>query len=449
MKQVLTSLTLNVLIIFSNISAAALPVAVDGQPLPTLAPMLEKVQKSIVSISTDIKLKSPSEPFYDDPFFRRFYEQRHAAKKARQRQLAAAGVVVDAENGYILTNEHSIVSANKIIVTFSDGREAQANLIGVDKLSDVAVIQVNVDGLTAIDLGDSSRMRVGDFVVSVGDPLDSQSTITSGLISALDKGGVLKTHQNFIQSDAGYGPGILVNLRGEFIGLNISRVAQTAGSTRIGFSTPSNLAMNLKEQIVEYGVPQRGYLAIQAQDLTPALAKMFSVKGRRGAIITGVAKKSSAQEANVKVGDVVLKIDDKPISRGRDLRALINYQFAGDPVNLLVMRDGKEILLRAILESSSKSARMATMIHHQLDGATFNEVDPKQISPELKGGVLATKVEKGSVAWSHGVRANDLVVSANRKSVNNLDDFREAIDDKDVLMLNIVRDDGALFLLLQ
>jgi len=446
MKYLLIILSLSALIGAPVVANAALPVAVDGQQLPTLAPMLEKVQKSIVSITTDIQLRRKASPFNDDPFFRGFFERREA--KNRQRQLAAAGVVIDAENGYILTNEHSISGANKISVTFSDGQEVPARLIGVDKISDVAVIQVamdSVNNLTQISLGDSSAMRVGDFVVSVGDPLGSQSTITSGLISSVGKGGVLQKNQNFIQSDAGYGPGILVNLRGEFIGLNISRVAQTAGSTRIGFSTPSNLATKLKEQIVEFGTPQRGYLAIQAQDLTFELARAFGINERQGAVITSVVKDSSAERGGVRVGDVVLDVDGKAIRRSRDLRALINYQFAGDSVALTVLRDGAEVSLVTQLESSSKPSRMATMIHHQLDGATFNEYR----SEGQRNGVLATKVERGSIAWNHGVRANDLVISANRKSITSLDDFLQAISNKDVLMLNIVRNQDAMFLLLK
>ena len=445
MKYLLILVSLYTLVSVPVLVNAALPVAVDGQPLPTLAPMLEKVQKSIVSISTDIQLKKKATPFNDDPFFRGFFDRREAR---RQRRLAAAGVVIDAKNGYILTNEHSISGANKIIVTFSDGVEMPAQLIGVDKISDVAVIQVGMDqvsSLTQITLGDSSVMRVGDFVVSVGDPLGSQSTITSGLISSVGKGGVLQKYQNFIQSDAGFGPGILVNLRGEFIGLNIARVAQTAGSTRIGFSTPSNLAMELKRRIVEFGTPQRGYLAIQAQDLTYELAKAFGIGEHQGAVITSIAKGSSADQAGFHVGDVVVDVDGKAIRHSRDLRALISYQFAGDSVDLTVLRDGLEVPLTTLLESSSKPTRMATMIHHQLDGATFNE----QRSVGERKGVLATKVERGSVAWNHGVRANDLVVSANRKSVRNIDDFLKAISNKDVLMLNIVRNQGAMILLLK
>ena len=259
-----------------GVSNAALPVAVDGQALPTLAPMLENVQKSIVSISSEIQQRANDNCFYDDPFFRRFFD-RNQSSRNRNRLSAAVGVIVDSRNGYILTNEHSIAGATNIVVTLHDGREVMAQIIGVDKVADVAVIKVDAQSLTQIAIGNSDALRVGDFVVSVGDPLGTQSTITSGLVSALSKKSALKNHQHFIQSDAGFGPGVLVNLNGDLIGLNIARVAETAGSTRIGFSTPINLAMKIKQQIVDYGVPQRGSLAVQVQDLTPQLAQAFNI----------------------------------------------------------------------------------------------------------------------------------------------------------------------------
>jgi len=431
-----------------SISSAALPVAVDGQPLPSLAPMLERVQMSVVSITSDLQRRASTERFYDEPFFKRFFDQSQN-RRSRNRQLTAVGVVVDAENGYILTNEHSIAGASNITVTFPDGEEVTAQLVGVDKVADVAVIKVEKANLTEVVVGNSNVLRVGDFVVSVGDPLGSQSTITSGLISALSKRGALRTHEHFIQSDAGYGPGILVNLRGEMIGLNISRVAQTAGSTRIGFSTPVNLAMKIKQQIIDYGVPQRGFLAVQAQDLTPELASVLNVSEPRGAVITRVAKGSSAEQSGVQVGDVILKVENQAIKRSKDLRSLVGYHFAGESLQMDVLREGSKITLSPVLESSAQPSKIDSMIHYKLDGATFKEVSVNQGGSIDSDGILTTNVRKGSVAWNNGVRVNDLIVSANRQEISNLDDFRTAVNNKEVLMLNIVRGNGALFLLLQ
>ena len=428
-----------------SLSMAALPVAVDGQELPSLAPMLERVQKSVVSITSDLQRRAVNDRFNDTPLFKQFFEP---SQDSRNRLLTAVGVVVDAENGYILTNEHSIAGSSNIVVTFSDGQEVAARLVGVDKVSDVAVIKVEKANLTEVVIGDSDELRVGDFVVSVGDPLGSQSTITSGLISALSKQEALKSHQHFIQSDAGYGPGILVNLRGDMIGLNISRVAQTAGSTRIGFSTPINLAMKVKQHIIEFGVPQRGFLAVQAQDLTPELANVLSISEQRGAVITRVAKDSNAELSGIQVGDVVLKVGNQFIRRSNDLRSLVGYHFAGDSLAMDVLREGERLTLSPILEPPARSAKVDSMIHYKLDGATFKEVSISQSGSDSKG-VLATNVKEGSVAWNNGMRINDLIISANRQEVSSLDELRAAINNKDVLILNIMRGNGALFLLLQ
>lgn len=445
LRQIIIVITLTTI---NTVSSAALPVAVNGQPLPSLAPMLERVQESVVSINSDVQRRVRSNRFYDDPFFKRFFEQTQGSG-SQNRQATTVGVVVDAANGYILTNEHSIEGATNIMVTFPDGEEVPARVVGVDKVADVAVIQVDKANLTEVATADSDVLRVGDFVVSIGDPLGSQNKITSGLISALSNQTALKNHQHFIQSDAGYGPGILVNLHGEMIGLNISRVAQTSRSVRIGFSTPINLAVRIKQQIIEFGAPQRGFLAVQTQDLTPELASVLNIFEERGVVITRVAKGSNAEQSGVQVGDVVLKVENQFINRSNDLRSLVGYHFAGDTLDMNVLRKGSKITLSPVLESSTKVSKIDAMIHHKLDGATFKEISINQGGSIGSEGVLAANVQKGSIAWNNGMRANDLIVSANRREVSNLDEFRTAINNKEVLMLNIVRDNGALFLLLQ
>jgi len=207
--------------------------------------------------------------------------------------------------------------------------------------------------------------------------------------------------------------------------------------------------MKIKQQIVDYGVPQRGSLAVQVQDLTPQLAQAFNIPEQRGAVITQVANGSSAEVSGIKVGDVILKVENQYINRSSDLRSLVGYHFAGDALEMEVLRDGKQQRLSAVLESSTRPSRIGTMIHHKLDGATFKEVSVNQSDVPVKEGVLTTNVKKGSIAWNNGVRANDLILSANRKNVSSLEEFRSAISNKDVLMLNILRENGALFLLLQ
>ena len=425
---------------------AALPTEVEGQPLPSLASMVEKVQASMVRIAVQTRATARRDPF-DDPFFRRFFDSRRGAK--RTREMFTTGVVVDAERGFILANESAVRGANKIKVTLSDGREVDGSVLGSDATTNVAVIKVSVAGLAAIELGNSDDLRVGDFVVSIGDPLGTENTLVTGLVSALAEKNSLQAYQNFIRSDAAVGPGVLVDLNGSLVGLNIAKSATTAGSARVGFATPVNMAMRVKQQVLDFGTPQRGFLAVQIQDLTSSLAQAFSIEQKSGAVITSVNPGSTAEVAGLEVGDVVLEIDRQAINRGNDLRNIIGQHFAGDTLDMTVARQGQTINLAPILESSTSPSRQGQMIHFQLEGATFKDSETQAVSTATKQGVRVSSVEQGSVAWRHGVRTNDLIVAANRKPVANLDGLRSAISGEDVLMLNIVRDSGALFLLMQ
>jgi len=430
-------------------ASASLPASVEGQPLPSLAPMVERVQQSLVRISVTTPLQARRDPF-DDPFFRRLFDQRRPSAR-RVREVYATGVVVDGLEGLVLTNEHSVRGVESVRVTLSNGEQVDGQVLGSDPTSDVAIIKVSVSGLTAIDIASSNELKVGDFVVSIGDPLGQENTLVTGIVSALARHNSLHVYQNFIRSDAAAGPGVLVNLRGEMVGFNIAKSAQTAGNHRIGFSTPVDMAFKVKEQLVKFGAPQRGFLAVQVQDLTPDLAGAFSIRQSGGAVISRVIEGSSADQAGIETGDVILQVNGQQISGGNDLRTIITKKFAGENLNLTIAREGEYIELNTILESSTRTAKTGTMIHHQLDGAVFKESDAHQVSANAngEGGVLISQVKQGSVAWEHGVRANDRIVSANRKEVNDIDSLREAIDGKEVLMLNIVRGTGSMFLLLQ
>lgn len=431
-------------------SKASLPMHVDGQELPSLAPMIERVQASLVSIAAQTQVRNSRDPF-DDPFFRRFFDQRRSSKQAHG--VFSAGVVIDSIEGLILTNEHSVRGASEVSVTLNDGRAVQGQVLGSDVASDVALIKVNEAGLTAIGIADSAALKVGDFVVSIGDPLGEENTLNTGIVSAVAKVNSLHAHQHFIRSDAAVGAGVLVNLRGELVGLNIAKAAQTAGNARIGFSTPINVAMRIQDQLVKFGAPQRGFLAVQVQDLSKGLADAFDIQqvnGQNGGVvITSIGEGSSAQRSGLQVGDVVLKVGAQSISRSNDLRSIIGQQFAGDALDLTVIRAGTTLTLQPILESSTRASKIGTMVHHQLDGATFKNTDAQQVSTNIESGVVVSQVKPGSVAWKHGVRENDLIVSANRREVRDLASFKEAIRGKEVLMLNIVRGNGSLFLLLQ
>ena len=444
--------------IFSQYTmATTLPLAVDDVPVLSLAPMLERVQKSIVSITSEATINVRRDPF-DDPFFRRFFDQRRSSA-TRKKETRSVGVIIDAEAGYVLTNEHAVRGATSISITLGTGQVFNGVLVGTDSAFDLAVVKldsaepdsVELDPveLSSIDLGDSSQLRVGDFVVSIGDPLGDQNTVLSGIISSPAKPNSLKQYQHFIQSDAAVGSGVLVNLRGELIGLNIAQSSSTASNSRIGFSTPINQAMKVTSQLVQYGTPQRGFISVRVQDLTQQLAQAFDLSQTGGVVVTSVTDGSQADKAGMQIGDVVLSAGGQVIRSRKELMTVVSHQFAGDTLDLRVMRQGQELNLQTVLESSSMVSKSGTLIHRQLEGATFNELAGRGQSLGLNGGVVVSKVTQGSVAWDHGVRANDVITSVNRKSIKDLAEFREAIRGQEVLMLNIVRGSGAMYVLLQ
>ncbi len=430
---------------------AALPLAVDDVAVPSLAPMLERVQTALVSVSAEATVQVRRDPF-DDPFFRRFFDQRRTA--TRTREARSVGVVVDSALGYVLTNEHAVRGASKITITLDNGQKLNGILVGTDPTFDLAVVKIepadSLQGLVQIEMGDSSALRVGDFVVSIGDPIGEQNTIVSGIVSASAKPHSLKQYQHFIQSDAAVGSGVLVDLQGRLVGLNIGQSTQTAANSRIGFSTPVDMAMKVQKQLVKYGTPQRGALAVRLQDLTQQLASAFDLRQTNGVVITSVTEGSAAQQAGLQTGDVVLKAGEQAVSNRKDLMTIIGHQFAGETLRLTVLRKGEQKLIDATLESSSRASKIGTLIHRQLEGATLNSLGAQKANFDgANAGVLVSKVSRGSVAWNHGIRPNDIITSVNRKPVNDLDSFRKAIADQDVLMLNILRGTGAMFVLLQ
>lgn len=447
-----------VFILFSINAHAALPTVVDGEPLPTLAPMLERIQGAVVNISTEsqVRVRSRSlDPFFDDPFFRRFFDvPNRRAPKSRKRQGLGSGVIFDAKNGYILTNSHVIDRADKITVTLKDGREFEAEMVGADKESDIAVIKVEAKDVTEIPLGDSDALRVGDFVVAIGNPFGLRQTVTSGIVSALGRSGLgIESYEDFIQTDASINPGnsggALVNLRGQLIGINTAILAPSGGNVGIGFAIPINMALQLKNQLVEFGKVRRGKIGVHIQDLTPELAEAFNIEQTKGAVITKVEKDSRAEKAGIEAGDVVTGVNGKEIDNGSDLRNAIGLLRVGEEIKLSVLRAGKLKTIKTDIDAIEEDAAVGNNLNDKLQGATFSELSDGQLSSSKVGGVLVTKVEQGSSAYYHGLREGDIILSANRQPVSDLESFRKALKNHDVLLMNIQRGDGALFLLLQ
>ena len=272
----------------------------SSQDLPTLAPVVSKVTPAVVNISVLTRSPLEDNPLFQDPFFRRFFELPE--RPQRKEQATGSGVIVDAAHGYVITNDHVVKDAEKIIVILKDRRQFEAKLVGTDPGTDIAVLRIDAKGLSALPFGDSDKLRVGDYVIAIGNPFGIGQTVTSGIVSALGRTGLTpQGYEDFIQTDASINPGnsggALVNLRGELIGINSAIIGPSGGNVGIGFAVPSNMARRVMEQITRFGEVRRGRLGITMTDLTPALAKELGVSARAGAMITAVQPGSPAEKA--------------------------------------------------------------------------------------------------------------------------------------------------------
>ena len=318
LKKIFISLACLGLLI--QVASAALPLDwfANESKMPTLAPMLDQSKPAVVNIATRSHVPVQYNPLLNDPFFRRFFNipQQQQPQK-RTTQSLGSGVIFDAKQGLVLTNNHVIQRADEITVSLTDGRSFQAELVGSDPETDVALIKIPAEQLTALPLADSDQLRVGDFVVAIGNPFGLGQTVTSGIVSALGRSGLgIEGYENFIQTDASINPGnsggALVNLRGELVGINTAIFSpnQRVGNIGIGFAIPSNMVRQISDQLIKYGEVKRAYLGVQMQDITPDLAKAFNLDSNNGAVVTRVQKGSAADDAGVKVGDIITAVDN-------------------------------------------------------------------------------------------------------------------------------------------
>ncbi|BDU19963.1 Do family serine endopeptidase [Dyella sp. GSA-30] len=404
------------------IGRAALPPSVDGQPLPSLAPMLEKVTPAVVNISTKTRVKV-RDPFFDDPVFRQMFGLNGGARE-RVEQSLGSGVIVDAAKGYVLTNNHVVGGADDISVTLQDGRNFKGKLIGTDPETDVAVVQIQGTDLKALPLANSDQLRVGDFVVAVGDPFGLGQTATSGIVSALRRSGLGNSgYQNFIQTDASINPGnsggALVNLRGELVGINTMIFSPSGGNVGIGFAIPTNLSSEVMQQLIAHGKVSRGTLGIDTQEITPRIAQVLGLKSSEGVVVTRVSNGSVADQADVQTGDVITAVDGKPLRNPQDLRNSEGLLPVGSSVKLTVTRGGtpRDITLKLTPE------KLATLDGGKLDarlvGVTFSEL-PQNLRSQGVAGVQIASVAKGSRAEQSGLKQGDILLGIGNLRVTSL-----------------------------
>ena len=417
------------LILSSAAWPSALPAEVDGQPLPTLAPMLARVVPGVVNVSTVTQIAVDEHPLLRDPFFRRFFSVPQ--RRQRESESLGSGIVIDAKRGIVLTNHHVVRSADEIRVTFQDGRRVQAKLIGSDPETDIAVLQVDADDLTAIPIADSDQLRVGDFVVAIGSPFGLAQTVTSGIVSALGRTGLgIEGYENFIQTDASINPGNsggpLVNLRGELVGMNTAILAPGGGNVGIGFAIPMNMALTVAHQILDYGSVRRGLFGASVQDLTPDLSAALDIKLLRGAVIADVEPDSAAERAGLRPGDIVTAVDGQPVRSGADLRNRVGLLRAGTQVELDVLRGDKHHRLKGRIEDPYANFVQGETLAPELEGALVGEA-MKTTRLGHAPVVMIGPLRPDSPAWDAGLREGDLIIETNGIGVGSLSDLRGAL----------------------
>jgi Do/DeqQ family serine protease len=436
-------------ILFSDSAAAAWPLSVDGQPLPSLAPILKKVTPAVVNISTKTQIREAEHPLLRDPFFRHFFE---IPNQPRQRETSSlgSGVIVDARRGYVLTNNHVIDKADEILVTLTDGRKLNAKLVGADPESDIAVVKVAANNLTELPIGNSEKLQVGDFVIAVGNPFGLGQTVTSGIISALGRSGLgIEGYEDFIQTDASINPGnsggALVDLNGQLIGVNTAILAPSGGNVGIGFAIPVNMATSIMSTLVEHGEVRRGLLGVTVQDLTHELAQAFHLSERQGAVVTGVQPDSPAERAGLEPGDIVLAINDRKVKNSADVRNAIGLAQVGDEVKVEILHKGEPLVREAKIAAPRLVSAEGQKIHPKLAGIVFRNVDGATGGE----GVLVEKIHTASGAFRAGLRPGDVIVMANRHPVGNLADLGRVVHGSREVLLNIQRNEQGFFLLLR
>nr|WP_295884883.1 DegQ family serine endoprotease [uncultured Devosia sp.] len=419
-------------------------------PIPTLADVVEDAVPAVVSISVESVAPSTTNPLYSDPFFRHYFGLPQPQPEV---QLSAgSGVIVDADAGYVLTNYHVIADGQEITATLSDGRTLAARLIGSDQATDIALLQIDAENLTEIGIRDSSELRVGDYVVAIGNPFGIGQTVTSGIVSALGRSGLdIEGYEDFIQTDASINPGnsggALISLDGKLVGINTAILAPAGGNVGIGFAVPSNIATAVMAQILEHGEVRRGQLGLNVQDLTPELAAALGADGVRGALVTSVETGSSADLAGVEPGDIVMAIGGRRVVSSVDLRNRMGLAPIGTTVQLSILRNGGELELNAKIGEAPQAS--AISLSERFQGATLRDLTPDEALLGLSG-VVVSEVAPGSPAEAAGMLAGDLIVAMNRSPIGNVEALASGLAEQSgTFALQIIRRGAPLILFLR
>jgi serine protease Do len=440
----------------------------------SIADIAEKAAPSVVNVASSRTIKRVREgmPFFEDPFFRRFFGPGMGGgggpepqEQQKEHGLGSGVIVAD---GVVVTNNHVVDGADEIKVTTSDKREFTAKVVGTDAKSDVAVLKLSGDtkGLTPIGFGDSSRLRLGDVVLAIGNPFGVGQTITMGIVSAKGRANVhIAEYEDFIQTDAAINPGnsggALVDMEGHLVGINTAILSRSGGSMGIGFAIPSNMVQPIMKSLVDHGKVVRGWLGVGIQDVDQELASAMKLRDVKGILISDVMETGPAAKAGLKSGDVVLKLNGVPVDSTGGFRNAIAAAGTGTTVKLDVLRDGKPITVDAKLgelpaeKGAAGSGGPHGGVTGNLDGLTLNDLTPSMrrkldLPSSVKGGAVVEELDPGSPAAGSGLRPGDVIVEVDRQPVGDAARFKELFSKaKDRALLRVVREGRSLFIVVR
>ncbi|MCF6220598.1 MAG: DegQ family serine endoprotease [Robiginitomaculum sp.] len=442
----------------------------------TLAPLLERTTPAVVNISVSSKVKIPNNPFggsqMSDEFMERFFGDRANPFKRdnndddpqdeRTMRSAGSGVIIDAGKGYILTNSHVVDGADEITITLTDRRTAEATVVGSDPKTDIALLKIDLSGLTDINLANSDQVKVGDYVIAIGNAFGIGQTVTTGIVSALGRSSAAQgEYQDFIQTDAainkGNSGGALINSKGELIGINSRILSRSGGSNGIGFAIPANMISGIMDQLVSYGEVRRGRIGVGIQDITPELQEAMGLASRDGALVRQVEADSPAEKAGLKVGDVIVGFNGEEILDSNDIRNAVGAVELGKRARISYMRDGKKHSTKIGIEKAPDDEETSAVESDNdndalpssfdaLDGATFTDI-PADLEPRGGDkGVVVTRVRRGSDAFEAGLRKGDIIRAVNNKDVSDLASFKKQIaKKKGAMFLSVQRGRNSVF----
>jgi Do/DeqQ family serine protease len=447
------------LIILFPIAVAAAPAAAqvmvaeaDARGIPTIAPLIDRVDDAVVNISVVSERPGQLPPLFRDPFFSPFLPPLDRMPPQRQ-MSAGSGVIVDAAEGYVLTNNHVIENATEIRVTLRDDRSFGAELVGRDPGTDIALLRIKPDRLTAIPFGNSEQLLVGDFVVAIGNPFGLGQTVTSGIVSALGRSGINpQGYEDFIQTDASINPGnsggALITLDGRLVGINTAIISPGGGNVGVGFAVPINMARTVMDQLIRYGEVQRGRLGVMIQDLTPDVAGALGIDATSSAVVSAIEPDTPAERAGLEAGDVIVAVDGRTVEGSARLRQMIGLSRPGEQVTLSILRDGERIeKVIELADAEAGPAQTRQGADDVLAGVRLAPVDRSHPAWGRVEGVAILDVTPGSRAARAGLEPGDVITAVNRQPVGTVRDLGRALGDAPGTVALTVWRDGRLMLI--